>query len=170
MMDLLIHRLTGEYVEHFTTKEMQWGTDTEPMARAEYEVRTGLWVEQTGFKVHDDIGQYGGSPDGLVSDGNGLIEIKCPNTATHIDTLFKGTIKRQYILQMQSLMDIFHRDWCDFVSYDPRLPEATAMKIIRVERDDALITEISTEVVSFLNELRDLEEKARAYEDTYHRD
>lgn len=147
--ELIAERLTGEAAQGFTNAAMQWGTDQEPRARAAYEFYTGQDVTQVGFVVHPQIPQAGASPDGLVGE-NGLVEIKCPNTATHIDTLITKSIPGKYITQMQWQMACTDRDWCDFVSYDPRLPESMQMFVQRVPRDVEAIREMKFAIIEFL--------------------
>ena len=161
MAELLCQRLTGQQEEKFTSAAMQHGTDTEPAARAMYMLETGEDVTETGFIHHPSIDMSGASPDGLVGE-DGLIEIKCPNTATHLEFLQSRKPKHEYLLQMQWQMACTGRQWCDFVSYDDRLPEKLAYRCIRVPRDDKLIAELEEETVKFLTELdktvRQLEE------------
>lgn len=149
---LVAERLTGVPAETFSNAAMKWGTDMEPEARDAYEFRTGLSVVQVGFVTHPAIGQSGASPDGLV-DNDGLVEIKCPNTATHIETLIDQGIPGKYNFQMQWQMACCNRLWCDWVSYDPRMPEAMRLFIKRVPRDTALIAEIEQAVSAFLSEI-----------------
>ena len=149
---LVAERLTGTVADSFSNAAMQWGTDTEPQARALYAFDTGLDVIETGFHLHPAITESGASPDGLVGDA-GLVEIKCPQTATHIATLRGSEIDRKYLLQMQWQMACTGREWCDFVSFDPRLPLEMQMHCRRVERDADLIAEIETEVRAFLAEV-----------------
>lgn len=149
---LVAERLTGVPGDSFTNSAMQWGTDTEPQARAMYALETGLAVAETGFHPHPTIALSGASPDGLVG-GNGLVEIKCPNTATHIAALTGAPIDRKYLLQMQWQMECTGREWCDYASFDPRLPAEMQLHIRRVERDDALLAEIRDEVTAFLAEV-----------------
>lgn len=150
---LVTERLTGTKADSFTNAAMQWGTDCEPRARAAYEFTTGLTVVETGFVDHPAVAMSGASPDGLVGD-DGLVEIKCPNSATHIATLQGGGIDRKYLLQMQWQMACTGRQWCDFASYDPRLPLEMQLHVERVARDDALIAEIEAEVTAFLTEVQ----------------
>jgi len=153
MTELLLERLTGKPTEHFTSPAMQWGTETEPQARAAYEFYIGVDVVETGFHIHPTIEMAGASPDGLVDD-DGLVEIKCPNSSTHLETLLNNEkIARKYQLQMQFQMACTGRKWCDFISFDPRFPEHLTTFIARVTRDDALIGEIEHEVLQFLQEL-----------------
>ena len=152
MAQLITERLTETQAEGFTSAAMQWGTDTEPQARMAYELMTGETVEETGFVLHPTIKFFGASPDGLVGS-DGLIEIKCPNTATHIDTLLKGKVPAKYITQMHVQMICTGREWCDFVSFDPRLPGDMSFWMQRVHRNDDLCKDIETEVIAFLGEL-----------------
>lgn len=158
---LLCERMTGTVAEGYSNAAMQWGTDCEPRARAAYEFTTGLTVAEIGFVDHPTVGSSGASPDGLVGDA-GLIEIKCPNTATHFATLEGGAIDRKYLLQMQWQMACTARQWCDFASYDPRVPIEMQLHIERVQRDDTLIAEIEAEVAAFLTELDQREAHLRA--------
>jgi len=151
MAQLICEKLTGEPTVGFTSAAMQWGTDTEPRARAAYELHTGNSVQEVGFIARDDMAA-GASPDGLVGD-DGLVEIKCPNTATHIDYLLKRSVPGNYALQMQWQMACTGRAWCDFISFDPRLPADLEIWIKRVDRDDTLIAELETEVRKFLDEM-----------------
>jgi putative phage-type endonuclease len=154
MAQLIVERMTGKPTESYSNSAMQWGTDTEPLARAAYEMTTDLMVDEVGFVEHESLSMCGASPDGLVGD-NGLIEIKCPNTATHIETLINGTIDNRYMLQMQWQMACTDRMWCDFVSFDPRMPEALQLKIIRVNMNEMLIAELENQVEQFLNEVQE---------------
>lgn len=153
MAQLICERLTGKPTEGFTSAAMQWGVDVEPRARAAYELETGNSVVEVGFIPHPDLAA-GASPDGLVGD-DGLVEIKCPNTATHIDYLLKGSTPGNYQLQMQWQMACTGRTWCDFVSFDPRLPQHLEIFIKRMDRDETLIYDLEAEVKKFLDELED---------------
>jgi len=152
MAELLCERMTGEPADHFVSGAMQWGTDNEPLARSEYEGMRGVMVETVGFLDHPNIVMCGGSPDGLVGS-EGAIEIKCPNTATHIDTLRRKAADPKYIPQMQGIMDVCGREWCDFVSYDPRMPEGLQIVVYRVPRNEEYISMLHEEIVKFLEEL-----------------
>lgn len=152
MAQLITERLTGQASEGFSSAAMQWGTDTEPQARMAYELMTGENVEETGFVLHPTIKFFGASPDGLVGS-DGLIEIKCPNTSTHIDTLLSDKVPSKYITQMHVQMICTGREWCDFVSFDPRLPGDMSFWMRRVQRDHNLCKDIETEVIAFLEEL-----------------
>jgi putative phage-type endonuclease len=152
MADLICERLTGQRQEGFTSTAMQWGTDTEPQARAAYEFMTDAAVIETGLCLHPMIADFGASPDGLVGE-DGLLEIKCPNSAAHIETLLSGEAPAKYKTQMQSQMACTGRAWCDFVSFDPRLPADMQLFVKRVHRDDAFIWTMEAEIVAFLDEL-----------------
>ena len=154
MAQLITERLTQTPTEGFTSSAMQWGTDTEPQARMAYELMTGETVEETGFILHPEIQNFGASPDGLVGS-DGLIEIKCPNTATHIDTLLSEKVPSKYVTQMQVQMMCTGREWCDFISYDPRLPAHMAFWCKRVFADTEMQEDIETEVRKFLMDTED---------------
>jgi putative phage-type endonuclease len=152
MADLIVERLTGQPASTFSNAHMEWGTEQEPHARAAYSARTGELVEEVGFVDHPSVANSGASPDGLVGD-EGLVEFKCPATSTHLDTLLAGEAPSKYIAQMQWQMACTGRKWCDFCSYDPRLPEHLRMFVKRVPRDDEYIKTLETEVTKFLAEL-----------------
>ena len=152
MADLIVERMTGQPASTFTNAHMEWGTEQEPHARAAYSARTGELVEEVGFVDHPSVANSGASPDGLVGD-EGLVEFKCPATSTHLDTLLAGDVPSKYIPQMQWQMACTGRKWCDFCSYDPRLPEHLRMFVKRVPRDDEYIKTLETEVTKFLAEL-----------------
>lgn len=150
--ELVAERLTGTPSEKFTNAAMNWGTTTEPEARAAYEFARDVEVVEVGMIEHPIIAMSGASPDGLIGTA-GLIEIKCPNTATHIDTLLSGKVAEKYRLQMLWQMACTGRQWCDFVSYDPRLPEEMRMFVTRINQDADAIAEIEREVRAFLAEV-----------------
>ena len=152
MAQLVCERLTKQKAESFTNAAMQWGTETEPLARAAYEALHDVLVDEVGFVPHPSIKMAGASPDGLVGE-DGLIEIKCPNTATHIDTLLTQTVPTKYFTQMQFQLACTGRKWCDFVSFDNRLPDELQLFVKRVPRDDVYIKIMEDEIVRFLNEL-----------------
>ena len=157
---LICEILTGKPAESFTNAAMQWGTETEPLARAQYELKTGNMVNQIGFVVHPMIEQAGASPDGLIGE-DGCIEIKCPNTSTHLDTLLSQKVPSKYITQMTWQMVCTGRKWCDFVSYDPRLPENLQLYIERIELDEEYGKKLESEVKGFLEEVNEKVEKLR---------
>lgn len=149
---LIAERLTGNREESFTNAAMQWGVDKEPEARAAYAFRTDQDVIEVPIVDHPTIQMSAASPDGLVGQ-DGMVEFKCPNTATHLDTLQTESVPSKYITQMQWQMACTGRQWCDFVSYDPRMPEAMRLFIKRVPRDDAMIETLESEVSAFLDEV-----------------
>jgi putative phage-type endonuclease len=153
MADLIVERLTGQKASSFSNAAMEWGTEQEPNARAAYSARTGELVEEVGFIDHPTIALSGASPDGLVSEG--IVEFKCANTATHLEYLLAGKPPEKYVTQMQWQMACTGRPWCDFVSYDPRLPEHLQMLTVRIPRNEVRIIELEDEVRKFLAELDD---------------
>lgn len=152
MAELVTERLTGASSPAFVNDAMRWGTDQEPNARRAYMERFGVEVVETSFVDHPEVTMSGASPDGLVGL-DGLVEIKCPNTATHLDTLLGGGIADKYLVQMQWQMACTGRDWCDFVSFDPRLPGPMQMHVERVPRDASRILSLESEVAAFIAEL-----------------
>ena len=155
MSEIVTEILTGQPVEFFMTKDMEWGTKTEPLAREVYEEQAFVEVAQVGIIDHPYLPRAAASPDGLVGD-DGLIEIKCPRTKTHVSTLISEEAPEQYIPQMQWQMACTGRVWCDFVSYDPRLPEAYQLFTKRVYRDQTLINKYEHEVRQFLTAVDNL--------------
>ena len=162
LIELALQRVTGNIEPMYTNDAMAWGTATEPQARVDYEVKTGNFVDQIAFVEHPTIEWFGCSPDGLVGN-DGLIEIKCPNSATHWATIKDGKPPNKYVIQMQTQMACTNRQWCDFVSFDPRMPERSQLFICRVERDQTMIDEIEVEVMKFLNEVFDEVERMKNY-------
>jgi putative phage-type endonuclease len=153
MAQLVTERLTGAPTEGFQSAAMEWGIEQEPHARAAYEAREGVLVDEVDFVRHPLL-EAGASPDGLVGE-DGCIEIKCPNTATMLEYIEDRSVPRKYLLQMQWQLACTGRNWCDFVAFDPRLPEHLQLLVIRVPRDEGVIAEIAGEVGRFLTELRD---------------
>lgn len=149
---LVAERLTGTAQEGFQSDAMERGNEVEPDARAAYAFRKSVDVAEIGFVPHPTIVMSGASPDGMISD-DGLVQFKCPNTATHIDTLRRGVIPGRYLTQMQWELACTGRAWCDYVSFDPRLPEAMTLAILPVPRDAERIAELEREIVSFLAEI-----------------
>lgn len=150
--ELIIERLTGQPVKGYVSKEMEWGTATEDEAKSVYSMFHGVTVESIDFVPHPSIEMSGASPDGLIGT-DGLVEIKCPNSMTHIDTLLKGKVAQKYVLQMHWQMACTGRQWCDFVSYDPRMPENLRLFVKRVPRDDVLVLDLEDKVREFLAEV-----------------
>lgn len=162
-MELLCQRLTGKREEGYTNAAMQRGTDLEPMARGRYEIDKDLLVIETGLVDHPEIPNFAASPDGLV-ESDGLLEIKAPNTAQHVEFLRTGKIDDRYQKQMLAQMLCTGRKWCDFVSYDDRLPTNLQYRCQRFDFDIDRADEMVEEVTKFLDELdqlvMDLQEKA----------
>lgn len=153
MAELICQRLTGKPEEGFTNAAMMRGTELEPVAHEMYALNEfDAVISEVGLIDHPTIAGFAASPDGLVND-DGLIEIKCPNTWTHLQTLKTGVPKRQYLLQMHAQMMCTGRKWCDFVSFDDRLPPELAYFKTRINFDEVLAEEIEQEVVKFLTEL-----------------
>ena len=149
LAQLVCERMTKKPAESYSNAAMQWGTDQEPFARAAYEAAKDVLVDELGFAIHPTIEGAGASPDGLVGLF-GLVEIKCPNTATHIETLLTQTVPTKYITQMQWQMACTQRQWCDFVSFDPRMDEGLQLFIKRVEYDPIYVAQLEKEVINFL--------------------
>ena len=152
MAELIVERLTGKAAEHYQNAAMFWGTNTEPLALSSYEDRTGGLVEEVGFVPHPTIPMSGASPDGMVNE-DGLVEIKCPNTSTHIETVLGQEVPAKYLPQMQWQMACTGRDYCDFVSFDPRLPDGMKIFVRTVRRDVEMIRNLEEEVSKFLAEI-----------------
>lgn len=164
LTDLVLERLTGNPTEMFVSSAMQWGTDTEPQARMAYEAHTNNLVDEVGFIDHPTIANFGCSPDGMVGQ-QGLIEIKCMSSKNAIETLIAGKAPTKYIPQMQTQMAVMNRQWCDFVSFDPRLPEDLQLFVIRVNRDDEYIAKLEEEVTAFLQEVESTVIKLKGLKD-----
>ena len=163
MSDLLCERVTGRPLDRFVTAAMLEGTAREPDARAAYEFERGVEVQQVGFIDHPTIAMSGASPDGLVGD-DGMIEIKSPQLSAHIDTLLTETIPDKYVKQMLFQMSVTGRQWVDYVSFNPDLPEHMALWIKRVHRDEKAIQELEANVQEFLSEL---DAKVKALREKY---
>lgn len=162
-VELALERITGKRQESFSNDAMKWGTETEPLARAAYEARTGAIVDEVAMINHPVLSMCGASPDGRIDDG--LIEIKCPNSATHIKTMLSGKPDSKYITQMMWQMACTGAKWCDFVSFDPRFPIHLQLFLKRVDRDDALIVELEISVQQFLGEVSEMVEKLNNMKD-----
>jgi len=155
---LVCERLTGQKAENFCSPAMQWGTDNEPSAREAYEFITGNKVEQVGFIDHPFIENFGASPDGTVGN-DGLLEIKCPNTATHIEWMLAGVVPSEHVNQMRAQMACTGRKWVDFVSYDPRMPIELQLFIKRLHFDEKENETLLSDVTIFLKEVDEMVEK-----------
>ena len=161
MAQLVVERMTNKQAESYSNAAMEWGTEQEPLARAAYEAEVGVLVDEVGMIDHPTVEMSGASPDGLVGE-DGLVEIKCPTTATHIDTLMGEEAPKKYYDQMQWQMACTGRKWCDFVSFDPRMPEGLQLFVKRVERDDQYIAMLESEVATFLQEVSDKVNKLKS--------
>jgi putative phage-type endonuclease len=151
LAQLVCERLTGKPAESYSNSAMQWGTDTEPFARAAYEARMDLLVTEVGFIDHPWITMSGASPDGLAAEG--MVELKCPNTANHLQTLLDRKVPEKYITQMMWQMACADRPWCDFVSFDPRLSEKYQLFIKRINYDPEMVNLLENSVIQFLGDV-----------------
>lgn len=158
--EIVAEKLTGLPTESFTTAAMQWGIDHEDEARAIYAAIKEVEVVETALIKHVTL-PVGASPDGLVGE-DGLIEIKCPNTATHIQTLISGKAPMKYAAQMQGQMWVTGRKWCDFVSYDPRLSDDLAFFVTRVPRLDDYIELMEASITQFIADVDEMIAKLKA--------
>ena len=149
----LVHQLLGVPKDDFTSYAMQWGVDNEPFAVQKYEQMNLVEVKRNVRQYHPEYDFISGEVDGLVGD-DGIIEIKCPSSANHLKNLFYGEQLENYKYQIQGYLWIFGREWCDFISYDPRFKEEKhAISIHAVERDQAMIDLIEERCLEFWNEL-----------------
>lgn len=148
-LELVAERLTGLPTEFYETAAMRFGTENEPFARSAYEAHRGAFVVETGFVKHPSLEWAGASPDGLIHH-DGLLEIKCPNTTTHVRWLLDGVVPDQHKPQMLWQMACTDRSWCDFVSYDPRMPEELQLFVVRFEPEESAIKEIEEKAQDFL--------------------
>jgi putative phage-type endonuclease len=151
---LTLERLTGQQAEFYTNAAMEWGTATEPQARQHYELYRDVFVDEVGFIQHPTIEMAGASPDGFVGE-EGLVEIKCPESKTQMETLLNQKVPTKYMPQMQWQLACTGRKWCDFVSFDPRMPENLQIFVQRVERNDLYIKMLEEEVTLFLAEIEE---------------
>ena len=163
--ELVAERLTGVPTESFDTPAMRWGRECEPLARSAYEAHTGQLVEQVGLVMHPTITRSGASPDGLIGT-DGLIEIKCPQIDTHVQTKIKQEIPQRYVYQMLWQMECTGRNWCDFMSFNPRLPYRHQMFVKRLHRDDDALATLRKAVAEFDAEVDALIAKLEATETT----
>jgi len=152
MTQLVCERLSGQKAESFTNAAIQHGIDTEPLARSAYEAYADVMVEEVGFVQHPRIEMAGASPDGYVGLF-GCIEIKAPQTSTHIETLLTEAIPSKYYAQMQFQMACAQRQWCDYVSFDPRIRQDLQLFVKRVEFDAPYVATLEEEVIKFLKEV-----------------
>ena len=152
MGELIAETMTKTPTASYSNSAMQWGSDTEPEAAKAYAFITDFNLTEIGFVDHPTISNSGCSPDRLVGD-DGLVEIKCPHTHTHIETLLDEKVPQKYLNQMLWQMACTERQWCDFVSFDPRMPVKNQIFIKRIERDQLKIDELKEKVIDFLNEM-----------------
>lgn len=153
LMELRVEHITGRAVEHHVTQAMEWGLEQQPFAQAAYEMHQGASVDPIGFILHPEIEMAGCSPDGIVEE-DGLVEFKCPTTEVHLEYLEGGVVPADYIPQMNFQMWCMpEREYCDFVSFDPRVPFGMQLFVRRHWRDKARIAELEQEVTAFLAEL-----------------
>lgn len=161
LAELLVERMTGIPTEGYVNAAMQWGIDHEGEARTTYEFETGNLVEEVGFIMHPNYSFTGASPDGLIGK-DGIVEIKCPNTATHIEAIL-GDVPKRYYTQIQWQLECAERQWCDYVTYDPRMLDASLVLVVkRIKRDDEYIEVLRGEVEAGEIELNALMEKVKA--------
>jgi len=154
LMEVVVSRLTGLAPDHFVNAAMQWGIDNEQFARAAYEMETDCMVESVGFALHSKIGYFGASPDGLIGS-DGVLELKCPTSDTHLRYIMEGVVPIDYMPQMMAEMACTDRQWCEFVSFDPRMPKNLQLFIRRFKRDDKFIGIMEQEVEKFLGEVEE---------------
>ena len=152
LIELALQRTTKTIEPSYTNAAMEWGTATEPQARVAYEVSTNNFVDQVPFIDHHKIQGFGCSPDGLVG-ADGLLEIKCPNSATHWEYFKAKEPPKKYFIQMQAQMAVTGAKWCDFVSFDPRMPERSQLLIVKIPRDAEFILYMEAEINQFLEEV-----------------
>jgi len=161
LAELVVERLTGVAYDSYVSTAMAWGTATEPEARAQYAFVADIDVIEVGFVDHPRIPMSGASPDGLIGT-DGLLEVKAPQSATHIAALLGEPIAGKYITQMQWQLACTGRAWCDWVSYDPRMPDYARLFIKRCHRDDKMIADLEKAVEVFLAEVDDRTAQIRA--------
>jgi putative phage-type endonuclease len=161
MLEVVCERLTGLHIDHYVTPAMQYGTDTEPIAREAYEVATGEFVSQVGLAIHPSIELFVASPDGLVGK-DGAMEIKCPQPLTHLEWVQNGEIPAEHLPQLKAVMSCAERKWIDFVSYCPKMPKNLQILIRRLEWDREMIEAQDAEVVKFLAEAAELEKSLKS--------
>lgn len=160
---LVAEILTGKpQDEGYVNAEMQWGIDQEPMARSVFEIATETLVDPVGFVLHPTIERSGASPDGLIGS-DGVLEIKCPKTATHLQYLMDGCVPTKYLPQILWQLACTERAYAEFVSYDPRLPPRLQLFRARLARDDAKIKEMEREVLGFLYDVDKMLETVKRF-------
>ena len=153
MFELIAERLTGESKPFFENEAMRWGTETEPQARAMYELMEDVNVTEVAFIEHSEF--IGVSPDGLIG-GNGLIEIKAPNTTTQLKRALTESYSSDYKAQIQMQLWVSGREWLDFLSFDPRLDCDASYLLERVYRDEKYISEMKTKTNEFIDKMKEI--------------
>lgn len=154
MMELIAERLTGKAKSFFENDAMRWGTETEPEARAMYEVNNDfVSVEEVAFIEMSEF--VGVSPDGMIGS-DGMLEIKCPTTITQIKRALSDNYSQDYTAQIQMQLWVAEREWCDFLSFDPRLEVGAGYLQQRVYRDDKFIKTMSEKTDAFISKMNDL--------------
>ena len=149
---IITERLTGLSYEGYVSAEMTRGADLEASAKHAYSERYGYPVVDVGFVPHPTITWFGASPDALVGQ-DGLVEVKCPNTATHLSYWLEQKVPTKYQPQMLAQLACTGRKWCDFVSFDPRLPEDMALFCVRFTPTADDILEVERRAKEFLIEI-----------------
>lgn len=153
MRELLAERLTGDSVRHFVNDAMAWGLEKECDAKAAYEAHTGILIGEAGFYDHPRIDNMGATPDGLIGH-DGLIETKCPTTATFAEWVLAGAVPEKHKPQMIVQMTCTGRAWCDFVAYDPRIRDPRRQLFVRrYEPTAEEIAKVEAAAEKFLAEL-----------------
>ena len=154
MMELIADILTGELKPFFENDAMKWGTETEPQARSMYSVKNDfVEVREVAYVEHNEFILI--SPDGLIGD-DGLLEIKCPNTTTQLKRALSDDYSADYKAQIQMQLWVTEREWCDFLSFDPRLECEAGYLQQRVFRDEEYIEEMKVKVYAFVEKMNEL--------------
>lgn len=165
-VQLVVERLTGQPQEDgYVNATMQRGIDLEPAAFDAYERERGLLVRRTGFLAHNDL-MVGCSLDGDVEDFTGIVELKCPKSATHYEYLRSREIPENHKPQLLHNLWVTGAQWVDFVSYDDRFPEAQRLFIARMERTpdvEILISIYAKQAAEFLAEVEQSYQEALAF-------
>lgn len=148
MNELIAEILTGESIE-LSTRATEWGNGNEDRALTEYCFENDVQITGTGIII-SDCGFYGASPDGLIAlSDKGMQEVKCPfNSKNHISNCLYG-MDKQHIPQVQGNMWINGREWCDFISYDPRILGKGRLYVERIKRDNDYIEKLAEKVENF---------------------
>ncbi len=155
----IAEQLTGS-AHLITSKAMEWGLEMEDEAREQYSLISKNYVDPCGFIRFSEVA--GGTPDGLVGE-DGIIEIKCPyNPANHIETVIGNLVPDRYHMQIQGNLMVTGRNWCDYISYDPRITEEVLkMHVIRVGRDEEIIEAIGERIKVVSELIKELIKKVK---------